>query len=347
MLNIAIRADGSPDIGMGHIMRCLSLAEELERIGCSVYFLSNFAAGIREIGKAGLKAIELQGSDLDSSIDLKSEADLIIKLIGTYEIDVLIIDTYNVDFEYLSKLKKNVKKLVYIDDINKFSYPVDVLVNGNITGEYLNYHKYSENEMMLLGPQYNLIRGEFKNLPARSTNKEVKSMMITTGGSDPYNLSIRIPEVLLKVDELKDLKVNIVVGNMFSNKDRLHEMRKKNENIILHENVRHMSEIMLSSDLAISSGGSTLYELCACGLPTLAFIMADNQEFIAEKMSEFGYVKNLGWYNELDEKVIKDNVKLISEDCRLRKEMAIRGQTLVDAQGAKRVATSIIGQLVK
>ncbi|QXM05182.1 UDP-2,4-diacetamido-2,4,6-trideoxy-beta-L-altropyranose hydrolase [Crassaminicella indica] len=349
MKTVAFRADGGQNVGMGHVMRCLSLAKEFRRNGYKVYFISKLTEGIKKIEEAGFEVIKLTSKGKISSKEfyygdikeLKKEAEEMIDFNKKYNIEILFIDTYNVTKEYFLSIKPYVTKLAYIDDVNKFVYPVDILINGNITGEYMDYKKYSEDEIMLLGPKYNLIRDEFRNLPEREINKEVKEIMITTGGSDPHNMSTKLLYMLLEDNKIGKLRFNVIVGNGFINKEELSKISKQNKNVVLYENVKRISEIMLRSDIAISSGGSTLYELCACGTPTMAFILADNQEFIVEKMDEYGYVKSLEWYNKIDKDIFLSKLKSLVFDYNLRQVISQKGQKLLDGNGASRVVKKV------
>lgn len=349
MYRVGIRADGGSGIGMGHIIRCISLAKEFKANGYEVIFISKVIGGINRIKEEGFEVIELQSSVVENSegfnygniSELPEETQKIINTIKKYNVGLLLIDSYNVTKEYFLEIEPYVNKLAYIDDLNKFIYPVDILINGNITADYMNYKKYSEDELLFLGPKYNLIRDEFCGLPDKKINKEVKEIMITTGGSDPYNMSSKILNILLDDEELKKPKVNVIIGGAFDNKKELEVIAKNHKNVILHENVRHMSQIMLQSDIAISAGGSTLYELCACGTPTLAFIMADNQEFIVQKMDELGYLQSLGWYNKIEQQMLRSNIKKLIKEYDIRMTLRNRGRFLVDANGVKRIVLEI------
>lgn len=352
MNTVAFRADGGQKVGMGHIMRCLSLAKEFRKNGFRVYFMSKYEQAIKKVQEEGFDVFKLpndeiailEGFNCGSINKLDEEAKDIIKLIKKHNIEILFIDTYNVTEKYFLDIKPHVNKLAYIDDINKFVYPVDILINGNITGEYMNYKKYSEDQIMLLGPKYNLIRDEFRNLPDREINKEVKEVMITTGGSDPYNMTLKLLKILLEDDEIGNLRFNVIVGGGFTNKEELRNISKRNENVILYENVKKMSEIMLRSDIAISSGGSTLYELCVCGTPTLTFIMAYNQKFIVEKMSEFGYFQSLGWYNEICKNKLLKLIQELKTDYDFRKKIKAKTQKLIDCRGIERIVQILTTQ---
>lgn len=351
MIKIAFRVDGSTNIGMGHIMRCLSLAKGFQEQDSEIHFISKFKNGIEKIQQEGFKVLRIKTRrdnliNIDSHKDNNLELNEIIEYIREYDIQILFIDSYYVTEEYFLKLKPFVKKIAYIDDINKFTYPVDILINGNITAEYMNYKRYTNEEIMLLGTKYNLIRDEFKNLPTKAINNEVKEIMITTGGSDPYNMSCKILDILLKDDELSSLIINVIIGSGFVNKQQLYHIYGKHKNVVLYENVKYMSKIMSKSDVVISSGGSTLYELCACGTPTISFIMADNQEELVIKMEQMRYVKSLGWYYEVTEERITNTLKYLIEAYDERVSMSNKGQRLIDARGVNRIVKEIMSRVI-
>lgn len=348
-VNIGIRADGSTNIGMGHIMRCLSMAKGFRNVGTNVYFLSRHEQGISRIQQDGFEVIKmpyrksrsLEGFSYGDFSELEEDAKEIINSIKTFNLDVLVVDSYNVTKEFFLELKPHVK-LCYVDDVNKFVYPVDVLINGNITGTTLNYTKYSDDELMLLGLKYNLIRDEFKGLPERIINRDVREIMITTGGSDPFNLSLRLAGIILSDEEFKNIGINIVVGSGFTDVDNLRELCQKNKNVVLHENVSKMSEIMLRSDISISAGGSTLYELCACGTPTLGIVIADNQREVVDVLSAEGYITSLGRHSELSDREVLGSLKLLCKDYDRRAFVSRKIQKLVDGEGVRRVVEEIM-----
>lgn len=350
MIKIGIRVDGNKNIGMGHIMRCLSLAKGFRNAGIEVFFLSIYEQGILKIRGDGFEVIELshsvgsycEGFCYGDVKSLENEAEEIISGIKAYNISILFVDSYNVTESYFLKLKPFVRKLCYIDDVNKFPYPVDMLINGNITGEFLHYKGYFKDEIMLLGLNYNLIRDEFKELPLRTINRDIKEIMITTGGSDPFDLSIRLAEIILSDSTFVGIRVNIVAGNGFTNREQLRNLSRKNTRVMIYENVSKMSEIMQKSEIAISAGGSTLYELCACGTPTLAFIVAENQKEIVDMLCEKGYIQSLGWYNEFSDEEFLHKLKLLCEDREKRESYSKKMQKLVDGEGVNRVVNKII-----
>ena len=336
-INIIFKVEGGTSIGLGHIVRCCSLARKFRSIGCKVFFLSKFIESVD-----WLKGEEFEVIVLDDRLLFVEEIEKISKVVQEYKCELLIIDSYEVTNEYLEKIRRVTKKLAYIDDLNNMVYSVDILINGNINAQNLKYKKNSTDELMLLGPKFNLIREEFREVPERGIRREVEAIMITTGGTDPYDINGKIVNIISKSKELSKVKINIIVGKAFYNISSLRGLAKTNKNIILHENVEQMSEIMLTSDIAISSGGSTLYELCACGTPTLSFIMAENQISIVEMMDKSGYVESLGWYDTVTSDILLQRLNNLCHDYSKRVLLSKKMQTLVDGKGTERVVECVM-----
>lgn len=358
MARVAIRADGGKGVGLGHIMRCLSLAKAFRRAGHFVYFFTKFNMGISLIEKETFEVIRIpseekaaEGFFYGNSEQLVDEADIILGLLHKYNIDILIVDSYNITNQYFLTLKSSVGCLVYIDDENKSTYPVDVVINGNITAADLGYRKYADNQVLLLGPQYNMIRDEFKNISPRGIRENVEEIMITTGGSDPYHMTEKLLNFLLNNDYFSKVRFNVLVGGGFTTSQELIHLSKNHDQVVLYSNMvadtsqimRHssISEIMLRSDLAISAGGSTLYEFAACGVPVLAFIVAENQRFLVEKMEHLGYIVNLGWYNQICEEQVVDYTRSLINDYAVRTQMSSKCLGLVDRLGTERIVKEL------
>jgi len=327
-MRIAFRVDASEQIGMGHLMRCLSLAKVALVAGDQVWFLSQVLLRVEQVAMAGVQVIWLKTNQPEE-----------LKLVLTeLEIGCLIIDHYQVDDDFFCKLKHSTQVSCYLDDLNSFSYLVDLVVNGNLGAEKLAYQRSPLTKEVLLGIKYNLIRDEFRDLPAKQVTPEIKKILITTGGSDPAQLSPRLIEALRELS-IAGVQFDLVVGNGFQNHPALVALAENTPGLVLHQKVERISVLMQAADLAIAAGGSSLYELAACGVYTLAFIYAANQFFLVEQMSEAGLVVNLGWYETLE---FEKLVGLVQQaDYTTRYQVARLGQSLVDAQGAVRVYQTI------
>jgi len=235
----------------------------------------------------------------------------------------LLIDSYFVTSDYLSRLNK-LTYLTYIDDLNKFIYPCSELINYNIYADKLNYPERYPGTKLLLGPKYAPLREEFRGLPIRNIKENVESVLITTGGTDPFGVAVKLVERLKGNPELQYLHLNIVAGRFYKHIDELQELSKKYSGVTLHKHFNSMAELMLGCDVSISAGGTTLYELCACSMPVVVFSMVDNQLAAVSAFSD-GYMLGCGDYRDSDEKCldrILTNLSLLVGDYALRKELA-------------------------
>ncbi len=376
MYNIAIRADGGPAVGMGHIMRCLAIAEELKILGCRVYFLGRYSQGLDKAKAMGFEAFELLikageaqcdsfktkniakpiGFNYGSIDELEGDIHATGTIIEQQDCDLILIDKYNLSSDYFDKIKALGKKVAFVDDLNLFDCSADIIINGNINAKLLGYKQYFSNQKLLLGTNYTPLRNEFSDVPERkirklsgwqyisqkSSRSEMPEIMITTGGADPYNCTGRFLKLLLLNDKTSGLRYNVIVSSGFVYKDEIEKIANNNSNIVLYIDYKYISEVMLRSDLAISSGGSTLYELCCCGTPTMAFIMADNQQGIVDMLLSEGYIQALGWHGEIEKNNVAQLVYDLITDYKLRKLYSQKMQELIDGRGASRIAGEIV-----
>lgn len=250
------------------------------------------------------------------------------------------MDSYNVSNEYFRLLRQYAKCLVYVDDLAAFSYEVDVVLNYNVSAFSMGYENLLKGPVLLAGVSYCPLREEFLNMPARECKDEVTDLLITTGGADPKNVTGQL--ISLCEEYAPTCRLHVVVGKAFVYKAQLYELQQQNRNIMLYENPEKMSEVMLRCDMAITAGGSTMYELAACGIPMFSFIYAENQRPAVEWLEQEGYVVNLGEYLGIKESFPEKFVEFYKDDV-WRKKMSIRLQKLVDGCGAKRVADAVEG----
>ncbi|KZL94102.1 UDP-2,4-diacetamido-2,4,6-trideoxy-beta-L-altropyranose hydrolase [Clostridium magnum] len=353
-MKIAIRADGGAKIGMGHIMRTLVLAKELRKHHNKVFYICRIDSEdipsydaelchkflsdkIKEIGisdkyKKGIEKITSEGF----KVCFVREGHL-LEDISTITADILITDNYNVDENYFNKTKTMFRKTTYIDDMNLYKFNVDFLLNQNVDAEDFNY-KVNDDTKLILGAKYIMLRDEFRDLPPKNIKPKAGDIMLTVGGSDPFYLTDKI------LSWVRDLEFNfhVVVGPSFEHGEHL--KKYENNKIKLYYNA-NMYKIMEKCDIAISACGSTLYELAACGVPTIGIIIADNQAGIGKKLNSMGIIKNLGWYDKIDKEDFLINVNKLINDYELRRTISQRASNIVDVKGAERIAKILTGNI--
>lgn len=341
MKKVYIRVDGNEIIASGHVMRCLSIAEKLRERGIEAIFI---VADDRP-GEL-IQSRNFQMQVLDSVWnDLNQETDQLCEYIKQHNVKVLLLDSYYVTKEYLQKLSQYTK-IVYIDDLLRFDYAVHTLIHYSAFAKEEGYRAlYSQHSTMpdiLLGSLYIPLRKEFAYQPYR-IRELVKKVLITTGGTDQLNVAGNILDKVVEQDELMQLEYHVIIGCFNHNKEHLYALSKQYPNIQLHENVTNMSEWMRICDIAISAGGTTLYELCSCGVPTICLEIAENQEgaIVWETNDYMQYAGNAAKDMGSCVKKCIEDLSMYKEHQEIRERRSKRMQELVDGNGASRIAEYI------
>ena len=343
-MKLLFRADGNPYIGAGHVMRCLSIADAAMDKGVESIFVTAGDEFVNIVRNRGFRHIVL-GSDYRNMDD---ELPKVVQIIDDEQPVALMVDSYYVTKSYLGRLKQAVNavggRLVYIDDILSFPYPCDTLINYNIYSDEKAYKElfsgYSLPEM-LLGTDYAPLRSEFRSAVDKNYVRADRGsqILISTGGADFEHLMIELVREVKKVK--KHHTFHFLIGAANEDRNLIVSEAAGESNLILHENVTNMSELMLSCDAAISAAGSTLYELCACRVPTVTYILADNQIPGARGFEQRGIMKCAGDIRETG--AVELSARLIDmalELCNNEGECALiaeRQGSVVDGKGAERI----------
>ena len=341
-MKIAIRADGSLFIGMGHVMRMLALAKALQRIGHEVVFLSRFEPGLSRIRQQGFDVREVVGGLPDGAnkdYEPAADTEAVCRILTAEKIDCLVTDSYRVDPAYFQEVRHCVAASFYVDDLNRFPVTVNGVINGNINAIDLGYDNWPAATERWLGCRYNLLRQEFADAPERRTATAVRNLLIVAGGGDAGQLLVLLINSLLKQAVAKQIVLQIVAPiHSVADQELTTLASSYPEQIKLHRGVTEMAELMQQCDLAISAGGSTLYELCATGVPRLSIVLAANQQGIVAAMERQELVVPLGSAAELQPTLVAATVSCLLNDWGKRDRMNRLGRKLVDGQGALRVA---------
>ena len=318
---LVFRADGNQKIGSGHIMRCISIADEAVLHGQECLFITAGDEFSNTIIAHGHKN-QILNTEYNH---MEQEANQLFSILEEAEksngLEAVLVDSYQVTVQYLNKLLEFCKakgaKLVYIDDILSFAYPCDFLVNYNIYGpdcDYASLYQGAKSPALLLGTSYAPLRAEFQHLPARIVREKGRVIFISTGGADFEHVSIQIlREILSRGEAFHDYDFHFIMGK---------------------------------ADVAISAAGSTLYELCATNTPTVTYILADNQIPGAEGFSRHGALKNIGDVRKLGVRALSgllvDSAVELCNDYESRKLIALKMSAVVDGLGAKRIVEAIL-----
>lgn len=339
---VLFRVDGNSQIGAGHIMRCLSIGIAARTIGIECCYITADDCFLEVLKSNNFRVCVLNSDYSKMDAEWFALKEVLIK----ESPDALIVDSYYVTSNYLRDIQKYTK-LIYIDDVMAFAYPVDILVNYNIYGNRLDYLKlYNKQNVpqLLLGSQFVPLREEFQEEDPIKIKDEVKNVLFSAGGADPERIAIRFVKKIISDRRLDEMKFHIVMGNFEPDREELEKISETHNNICTYSNVKRMSDLMKKCDIAVSAAGSTLYELCACGVPTITYILADNQEKGAKTFADLGIMVNAGDERKninLLTKIV-DEIILLSNNYLKREEMQINARCCVDGKGAKRIAEILV-----
>lgn len=319
MTSIVFRADASLLIGTGHVMRCLTLADALKAEGVECHFIcrehpGNLLAYIKGKGYSAyaLSVMLEEGAKSQGTCILPStepahlthahwlgasqqqDADECAAILSELQPDCLVVDHYALDACWESALRPHYRKLMVIDDLADRLHTCDVLVDqtfGRKADEYLL--KVPAGSRVLCGSQYALLRPEFSALRKYSLNRretpKLEQLLINMGGVDRDNATGQVLRVLEQCGLPVSCSITVVMG---TSAPWLSEVRLQAEKMLWPINVRvgvsNMAQLMADSDLAIGAAGSTSWERCCLGLPTVMIVLADNQRQVAQGLERVG-----------------------------------------------------------
>lgn len=346
-MKLLIRADASTQMGTGHVMRCMALAQAWQEAGGQTILAMAIEAPVLEarLTSEGVEIFHL--SVLPGSVE---DAQKTASLARQIDVRWLVVDGYHFGSEYQRIIKDAGLSLLFVDDCGHTDYYyADIILNQNIyahEGLYPNRESYTQ---ILLGTHYVLLRREFWQWRGwqRSHPAVASKLLVTLGGADPDNVTFRMIQALQLV-EMDCLEVVVVVGGSNPNYELLQTAVEESRfPIRLERNVTNMPELMAWVDVAITAGGSTCWELAFMGLPSLVLILADNQQAIAEKLGGMGVAVNLGWHEDVAVGDIAGTIRQLLVSAEARAEMVRLARKLVDGEGTARVLKHLEAKVLR
>jgi spore coat polysaccharide biosynthesis predicted glycosyltransferase SpsG len=326
--HIVFLTEGGPDIGLGHVSRCLSLARAAE--GGRVSFL---VSGDDQVA-ALLDGFPGEAVSSPWPVDPEGARQTVRRLAP----DVIVVDSYAASSEFLATLRA-VAPVVAVDDLADRALPVDVVVNGGAGAERLPYER-RPGTRFLLGPRYALLDPSYAEAPARAAARRVSRVLVCLGGGRHVDGVLAALEAVDRA--LADCVVDVAAGPFGGSSMLDGAARDARNRVLIHRDRFGLRELMRGADVAVSGAGVTLCELCATATPTVAVCMASNQRPNAAAFEEAGAALVAG---EAGAPGLADAIASalgrLAADRALRAEVAARGRALVDGRGAERVARAI------
>lgn len=363
-MRIIFRTDASVQIGSGHVMRCLTLADDLRQSGADVMFVCREQLGhlLDLIEGKGYQVLRLQQPDTEyfavaedithaSWLGVPWQHDVVetITAIGNYQPHWLIIDHYAIDRRWEEKLNPHVGKIMVIDDLADRLHDCDLLLDQNL---YQAMETRYDNLVpsrckKLLGPKYALLRPEFaaarRNL--RQRDGQVRRVLVFFGGIDPTNETEKALKSLAVIAD-RQFEVAVVVGGGNLHKEQIQNFCAAHDGFHYHCQVDNMAELMMAADLAIGAGGSTSWERCSLGIPSIVTAVADNQKELAETGARNGLFLYVGEAHSVSSERLLNVLKFSMNFPETMQFFSANGSATVDAKGANRVVNLIIPPLI-
>lgn len=359
---IVFRTDASIQIGTGHVMRCLTLADALRKRGVECLFVCRPHVGhlLDLIARRGHHVVALPELSVNSAptkagithaqwlgTDWASDAFDTQQILGEQVVDWIVVDHYALDVQWERRLRPMCKQLMVIDDLADRKHDCDLLLDQNLGRVASDYSSLMlGNATILVGPQYALLRPEFAEMRAKSLmrrrNPQLKSLLIFMGGMDKGNATGCVLDSLQACALPSKLQITVVMGDnapwLKQVKVQASKMKCPTKVMV---SVNNMSRLMADSDLAIGAAGSTSWERCCLGLPTIQFVLAANQTGIANALASASAVLTA------KAETLCKVLTILFVDTAVSKELMLlshAARTVTDGLGAVRVVTQILGE---
>lgn len=334
-MRVVIRVDSSYQIGSGHVMRCLTLADYLRQTGAEVHFICRDLTGnlvsllkdrafdLSILPASGRQNIAQSPNDgsyahwlgADWKTDAEQTRSAVVQ--SRQRPDWLVIDHYALDYRWEEALSAETEAVFVIDDLANRRHNCSVLLDHNLSlqGEARYRNLVPADCRLLCGPAYALLRPEFEVAAShlRQRDGTVRRILIFFGGVDAAGMTLKACEAVVTCGR-EDLQVDVVVGVANTQREDVHRKCDHHPILRYHDQVCNMAELMAAADLAIGAGGTTTWERAFLGLAALTIPVAENQMPSTEAMADAGAIWNLGFHTEVSVDLIVSVLRRVFRD---------------------------------
>lgn len=358
-MQVVFRADASLQIGTGHVMRCLTLADALRERGAQSNFICRPHAGhlLDLIHQRGHSATALAPADdaftapADPShakwlgTDWSSDAEQTRQALGDQVVDWLVVDHYALDRRWGQALRPHTRRIMTIDDLADRPHDCDLLLDQNLGRQAKDYGGLiSCHTQTLIGPAYALLRPEFAQWREHSLQRraqpQLKNLLITMGGVDKTNATGQVLAALTCCELPADLRIIVVMGPTapWLAQVQAQATAMPCPTQVL-SGVRNMAQLMAESDFCIGAAGSTSWERCCLGLPTVQLVLAANQKEASLALTEMSAALSINFSTQLT----TDLKHLINRiDAQRMKTLTNRSAAICNGRGPEAVITQLM-----
>jgi len=340
--HVAFRVDASAQIGTGHLMRCLTLADALRQRGAAIRFVSRqLADDLQQVIRGrGHGCVEL-GAEISPDRESGDARDT-AQLLADRRWDWLVVDHYGLGAHWERAMRETAVRVFAIDDLADRQHDCDVLLDQNhlAAGAERYAGRVPAACRVLIGPRHALLRPEYREWRERLTPRSgaVQRVLVCFGGTDPQNMTTLALEALTH-PTLAHLAVDIVTGSDAARRRGLDRRAAQRPGTTVHGPRPHLADLMAHSDLAVGAGGSTTWERMCLGLRSLVITLADNQVHVAEWLSHEGLIRLVGPAQTATAANLR--AAIIDELSQPSTAAIAQGMALCDGHGVERVVSAM------
>lgn len=321
---IVFRLDGYRELGLGHVYRGLTLAYEMT--GHDVVFVCSkeHREGIEKLRSCFMPVVEV-GNDEE-----------FFEWLSTAHADVAVIDQLDTTASYISRIKQLVGRVVSFEDLGEGAYLTDATVNALYEDQDLpsNFH---------CGERYVCLRDEFLISKPSSFHEDVRDVFVMFGGADPLDLTSRVVALALKLNAEKPrYRFDVVVGSAYSGACQSGGSLEEH-GIHLHENSHNVSGFMRGADLAFTSQGRSVYELCQMAVPSIVIAQNEREQLHSFAELHNGFI-NLGLGTNVSDEDVERTFEWLVSSPSIRRQMHETMKTKDLKQGINRVVGIVLGE---
>lgn len=338
--SIVFRADASPTIGGGHVMRCLTLADALAAEGwaCGFAVRSGTTETVPALARSRHAIFLLGNEEADEAANLRKR--------WPEGVAWLAVDHYGRDAAFESACRPWAQEILAIDELADRSHDCDLLLDQTLGRDPANYAGLvPERCQLLIGPRYALLRPEFAALRANALARRAKAapprrLLISLGASDPRDVTSQLLDAIA-LTEL-DMAVDVVLGAASPNLAAVgRKIGAMSQQTRLHVDTPDMASLMAEADLAVGAAGTSSWERCCLGLPSLVFVLADNQRLIGENLATAGAVRRLQPNGLSLAQSFTGGLQTLCGEAGALRHMSDRAASICDGRGAARTREAL------
>ena len=333
MQKLFFRADGNSSIGLGHLLRLLAVADALKNNFEITFGVQNLTPYVNDL----LQPYCNQVVSLPEETNFQKEAQYLCSNYISKDY-MVVLDGYNFTTNYQSTLKKACKKLVYVDDLNSFHQVADVVINHAPLANQLQYDAEPYTQLCL-GLSYALLRHEFIQYSSTRTINSISKVMLSMGGADVHNVSLKFIQVLENIESIKEVCLLLGKVNVHFEQIQAYITTTKSKKFTLKSNLSatQLCEELVANDLLICPASTTAIEACAVGIPIIGGYTADNQLEILKGLTQQKCIHNLGDLTSVRNTQITSVLNEYITDPVLASKMLNAQKKLIDGKSHERL----------